>query len=70
MFDYDAWLEGPYTDQENDCGDDCPVCYTECENCNGAGTPDNVEACPDCDGEGGFYDPQSKSEHRDYYDEG
>lgn len=70
MFDYDAWLEGPYTDAENDCGDDCPVCFTECENCNGQGSLDNVEACPDCKGEGGFYDPQSKSEHRDYYDEG
>ena len=69
MFDYDRWLEGPYTDAENDCGDDCPVCFTECEPCEGAGSVDEV-SCPDCDGEGRFYDPQSNSEHRDYYYEG
>jgi DnaJ-class molecular chaperone len=67
MFDYDGWLESPYTD-ESGCDESCPVCFTECENCNGAGTLDDKEACPDCKGEGGFFDPQSKSEHRDYHE--
>lgn len=69
MFDYDAWLESPYTSESDGCDESCPVCFTECENCNGAGTLDDKEACPDCKGEGGFYDPQSKSEHREYYED-
>jgi hypothetical protein len=68
MFDYDGWLESPYTSESDGCDESCPVCFTECENCNGAGTLDDKEACPDCKGEGGFFDPQSKSEHRDYYE--
>lgn len=68
MFDYDSWLEGPYTDAESNCDNDCPVCFTECEACEGAGSVDEV-SCPDCKGEGGFYDPQSKSEHREYYED-
>jgi DnaJ-class molecular chaperone len=68
MFNYDGWLESGYTDSESGCDEDCPVCWNECEGCNGQATLDNKEACPDCNGEGGIFDPQSKSEHRDYYE--
>jgi hypothetical protein len=68
MFDYDRWLESPYTDQPDGCDENCPVCFTECENCNGQGTLDNEAACEVCKGEGGFLDQQDSSEHRDYYE--
>ena len=29
MFDYDAWLEAPYTDAESEC-DDCEDCEDGC----------------------------------------
>ena len=67
MFDYDSWLESPYTDQEKGCDEDCSVCYTECENCNGQATLDNKDACPDCKGEGGFFEQQDSSEHEPDY---
>jgi len=66
MFDYDGWLESPYT-SESGCDESCPVCWNECEACEGEGAVDEV-SCPECNGEGGIFDPQSKYEHKDYYE--
>jgi len=70
MFDYDGWLESPYTDEGMNCSEDyCSLCWRECENCNGQGTLDNEVACPDCNGEGSFYyEQQSESDHRYEYE--
>ncbi len=66
MFDYDAWLEAPYTDPEFECNDECPVCWFECDQCDLTGELDN-EKCSKCEGNGGWHEQQSKSEHDDYY---
>jgi hypothetical protein len=72
MFDYDAWLESPYTSQEDGCEEDCPVCWTACESCDGAGRIPATfligeRDCEDCSGNGGSFEQQSRQEHKDYY---
>jgi len=44
MFDYDSWLESPYTDVPE-------ACEHECIECCGEGSIDGV-FCQDCDGQG------------------
>jgi hypothetical protein len=67
MFDYDSWLESPYTDAESGCDEDCSICWTDCEACEGKGSLEEI-SCPDCSGEGGTFEQQDKSEHEPDYE--
>ncbi len=63
MFDYDRWLESPYTDVSSGCFEtECYVCWTDCETCDATGKIDD-EYCKDCDGEGRTFEQQDKYEH-------
>jgi len=75
MFDYDRWLESPYTDAWECDTDDCAVCTFECKECDGKGSIQDpelriniAEKCEACDGEGTYVEQQSKSEHNDYHE--
>jgi DnaJ-class molecular chaperone len=63
MFDYDAWLESPYTDSEFICeSDDCSTCNELCSNCDATGL-DGSEKCSTCDGSGSIREEKGKAEH-------
>jgi len=66
-FDYDRWLESPYTDQPDGCDESCPVCVSDCKVCEGEGKVNEVE-CEVCNGDGFIFDQQDSSEHREYYE--
>lgn len=80
-FDYDRWLESPYTDGWECSTDDCPVCTFECDDCDGTGitlmvdddltnatVPSAKRDCEKCDGNGTFIEYQSKADHKDYWE--
>lgn len=46
MFDYDSWLESPYTNEKE-------IPQQDCDKCEGTGLDETkTEKCDRCDGEG------------------